>query len=101
MVTPLPSFSDAEGSQPFGFARASNGRFYGFTDRAANSASARSSRFTPASAPTTVHGFAGRQHTRRFVRRDQWDVYALTAGGGDFEKGAISRSCRAAPSETS
>ena len=31
VVTPLQSFSDAEGARPFGLVRASDGRFYGLT----------------------------------------------------------------------
>ena len=91
VVTPLHSFSDAEGAEPFGLVRASNGRFYGFTRQGGASVAGTVFTFTPGSAPTTVHAFS--QTTDNlpvdlFAAGDG-NVYGLTAGGGNFGNGTI------------
>ena len=86
----LHSFSDAEGAQPFGLVRASDGRFYGLTSGRRRVRVGTVFRFTPGGALTTLHAFSETDSSPvdLFAASDG-NVYGLTAGGGDFENGTI------------
>ena len=84
VVTTLHSFSEEEGSQPFGLVRALNGRFYGLT--ATNPVVFT---FIPGSAPTSVHTFSGAVTPVDLFAANDGNVYGLTARGGNFDNGTI------------
>ena len=90
VVTPLQSFSDAEGAQPFALVRASDGRFYGLTSEGGSFGFGTVFRFMPGDTLAPVHSFSATDSlpVDLFAASDG-NVYGLTAGGGDFRNGTI------------